>query len=189
MPLKKGATKKVISETSRSRWPQEDRRSRLMSNVVPLADHKPLVPIDLGEAREAEQWWVERIGQGLRARLWGQGIQVVLFEGSSVNGWRAACQRDSGRVIDQRLSLDGALALDNHQGDREHWADLVIEFLFEQLMIQLAPPAPEPSENDMVSQGFIGDIGLGQVELHPDVANKLGDLKHEIHQQITGRKL
>jgi len=154
-----------------------------------LVAKQPTVPVDTGEAHESEVFWINYIGQSLRSRLWGQGIKVVVFEGSSMTGWRAACQLDSGKVMEQQLSIDGALALDDHQGDREHWADLVIEFLFEQLMIQLEPTPPEPSENDMVNQGFVGDVGLGQVELHPDFAHNLGDLKHEIHQQITGRKL
>jgi hypothetical protein len=148
-----------------------------------------MTPFPTPEARAAEEWWIRTVGGILRARCWGQGIGRVEFLGSSVTGWQASVTLGSGKQVTVPMSLDLALGLQAPGADREDWADAAAEFIFERISQQLEPPPPEPSENDKVNAGFVGDDGLGQIQLHPDFAHKIGDIAHEVHQHITGRKL
>jgi len=148
----------------------------------------PTVPVDQGEARETERAFVDDTGKLLRSMLWGQGIHEVELVGSSFTGWVASARLGSGRVVTTPLGLDLVLHLFDQHDKREARIEAVADHCRDALLREINPPEVV-SENDMVSEGYLGDVGLGQVELHPDVAHKLGDLKHELHQIITGRKL
>lgn len=159
-----------------------------------------ITPVDAGDAKLFEQRFRDALGMALRAKAMGVGLAEIRvgLGATPEQGWLLVAVKGDGSSVRAHMGIDTVLALGTAQEgqgwtkeeEHEAWVDACVEHAWTLLLDRLEP-SPEMSEHDQVfKHGVLGDPGdMASIELHPDFANKIGDLAGELQQQITGRRL
>jgi hypothetical protein len=156
-----------------------------MSNLV-IPGNDLLLPVQPGERREAEEYFVRRVGQSLAGRLSGLGIKLLDVVGYSDIGWRVAFQAGDGWRSYRHFEPQELFAhhdqavIDGSATERDFIAEsakCMLDGVIEDVHLHLYPPPPPPE------QILAGD-GMTGLQLGEGIKDSLGDDYYELKETI-----